>query len=248
MTVAEAEAEPPPGATVRSLLRTQDRAALGTIDGHGAPYVSLVMMAVDHDASPLLLLSDLAEHTQNAKRDDRVSLLVDGTYGLATPLTGARATLIGQLEPASAAHQPERYLAHHADARGYAAFGDFNFYRLAVQRAHLVAGFGRIHWISAEDVLWPMAQGWPLAAAEAEIVQHMNEDHADAVALYATALLGRPAGDWHLVGVDPEGADLANRGERARLWFDKPARDAESARVELVRLVKRARQGAQMVG
>ena len=247
MTADVLAAEPSPGATVRSLLRTQDRAALGTIDGHGAPYVSLVMIAVDHDAAPLLLLSDLAEHTQNAGRDDRVSLLVDGTYGLATPLTGARATLMGRLEPATAAHQRERYLARHEDAQTYAAFGDFNFYRLAIERAHLVAGFGRIHWVSAENVLWPAAEALSLAAAEAEIVQHMNEDHADAVALYATGLLGRPAGEWRLVGVDPEGADLTNQGERARLWFDKPACDAESARVELVRLVKRARQGSQVV-
>ena len=247
MTADVLEAEPSPGATVRSLLRTQDRAALGTIDGHGAPYVSLVMMAVDHDAAPLLLLSDLAEHTQNAGRDDRVSLLVDGTYGLASPLTGARATLMGRLEPATATHQRERYLARHGDARGYAAFSDFNFYRLAIERAHLVAGFGRIHWVSAEHVLWPLGEAEPLAMAEAEIVQHMNEDHADAVALYATALLGRPAGDWRLVGVDPEGADLANDGERVRLWFDKPARHADSARVELVRLVKRARQGSPVV-
>ena len=247
MTADVSEAEPSPGAVVRSLLRTQGRAALGTIDGHGAPYVSLVMIAVDHDAAPLLLLSDLAEHTQNAGHDDRVSLLVDGTCGLATPLTGARATLMGRLEPATAAQQRERYLARHEDARGYAAFGDFNFYRMAIERAHLVAGFGRIHWVSAENLLWPMADALPLAAAEAEIVQHMNEDHADALALYATALLGHPAGEWRLVGVDPEGADLANQDERVRLWFDKPARDADSARVELVRLVKRARQGSQVI-
>ena len=80
MTVREPDS-PSPGATVRSLLRTQDRAALGTLDGHGAPYVSLVMLAVDHDASPLLLLSDLADHTRNSRRDARVSLAPGLTAG-----------------------------------------------------------------------------------------------------------------------------------------------------------------------
>jgi heme iron utilization protein len=243
---------PPPGTTVRHLLRTAQQGALGTLDGTGAPYVSLVMLAVDHDASPLLLLSDLADHTRNFKRDPRVSLLVDGTEGMASPLAGARATVMGRIEPAPGPHQQSRYLSRHEDARDYAAFADFNLYRIRIERAHLVAGFGRIHWVEAAAVTWrdapalPLAAAeaadLPLAAAEADVVAHMNLDHQDAVALYATRLLGQPAGDWRLTGIDPEGADLQAGRRRCRLWFDKPVRDAEGARVELVRLVKRARQ------
>ncbi|WP_404326967.1 DUF2470 domain-containing protein [Aerophototrophica crusticola] len=69
----------------------------------------------------------------------------------------------------------------------------------------------------------------------------MNEDHADAVRLYATALLGRPEGPWVMTGIDPEGCDLRLGSATARLPFDKPVATAEEARVELVRLVKRAR-------
>ena len=46
-----------------------------------------------------------------------------------------------------------------------------------------------------------------------------------------------------MTGCDPEGCDLRRRGDVLRLDFDKPVRDAETARVELVRLVKRARAG-----
>ena len=80
-----------------------------------------------------------------------------------------------------------------------------------------------------------------LAEAETEIVAHMNADHTDAVQLYATKLLGRSGNGWALTGVDPEGADLKRGGEVARLPFDTIVRDAEGARAELVRLVKRAR-------
>ena len=229
-----------PGALVRRLLRGAERASLGTLDESGAPYVSLVMLAVDHDAAPLLLLSDLADHTRNFTRDPRVSLLVDGTHGMASPLAGARATLMGRIERADAAHQLARYLARHPDARGYASFADFNLYVVRPERAHLVQGFGKIHWIDATLVLW--AADPELAAQEEDVVAHMNEDHQDAVQLYATRLLGQPAADWRLSGVDPEGADLVAGTRRARLWFDKPVRDAEGARVELVRLVNRARR------
>jgi heme iron utilization protein len=227
---------------VRQLLRSVDRAALGTADGAGAPYVSLVMLAVDHHAAPLLLLSDLADHTKNFTRDPRVSLLVDGTVGMASPLAGARATLMGRIEPATGPHDLARYISRHPDAAGFAGFTDFNLYTVRLERAHLVQGFGQIYWIDAADVLFAAAADLPLDAREAEVVAHMNEDHADAVQLYATGLLSRAAGAWRLTGVDPEGADLRAGEARARLWFDQPVRDAEGARVELVRLVERARQ------
>ena len=73
----------------RDLVRGLDRAALATAlpphpsgeAGAAWPYASLVLVAVDHDLSPILLLSDLAEHTQAIAADDRVSLLFDGTGG-----------------------------------------------------------------------------------------------------------------------------------------------------------------------
>ena len=78
------------GSLVRGLMRGLPRAALGTLEAEGgAPYVSLVMVALDHDASPLLLLSDLADHTRNLKADPRASLLFDGTAGQAVPLAAS---------------------------------------------------------------------------------------------------------------------------------------------------------------
>lgn len=236
-----------PGTTIRRLLRTATTATLGTLDATGAPYVSLVMLATEPDATPLLLLSGLADHTRNFKRDPRVSLLVDGTTGMASPLAGARATLMGRIEATSDPGQQARYLARHEDARRYAAFADFNLYRIRIERAHLVAGFGQIHWVEAAELLWPADAEATLAADEADIIAHMNEDHLDAVALYATRLLGQPETAWRLTGIDPDGADLQADNRRCRLWFDKPVSTAEGARVEFVRLVKRARQ-AQPTG
>jgi heme iron utilization protein len=234
------------GSLVRGLMRGLPRAALGTLEAvGGAPYVSLVMVALDHDASPLLLLSDLADHTRNLKADARASLLFDGTEGRAVPLAAERATVQGRIEPVSDERLLARYLARHPDAAGYAGFGDFNLYRLEIERAHLVAGFGRIHWIPAGQVRFVTGDAAALAEAEARIVQHMNEDHADAVVLYATRLLGRTGEGWRLTGVDPEGADLRLEGQVARLAFDRPIHDAEGARQELVRLVKLARQRAE---
>lgn len=250
--------EATPARLARHLLRASDRATLATRrredDGQGGgPYAALVLIAVDHDASPLLLISGLAEHTKDIARDDRVALLVDGTAGLDEPLTGPRVTLTGRARRTDAPGHRARFLARHPGAAMYADFKDFGFYRVQVERAHLVAGFGRIHWIEGAALLADAGDAAALIEREADIVQHMNQDHADVVELYATRLLGRkpgaPGTQWRLTGVDPEGADLRLAGAGAggqvgRVAFRHRVRDAEQARVELARLAKQARATA----
>ena len=232
-----------PGAQARHLMRAADRATLasGQHDAAGWPYASLVLCAADHDGSPILLLSDLAEHTKNVADDARVSLLFDGTAGLDDPLTGARATVLGTLSQDMGDRLRRRFLARHPSAAGYADFADFHFYRLETERAHLVAGFGAIDWIENGDLLFDATDARPLIDAEAGVVEHMNEDHADALDAYAQGLLGLSGSDWVMTGIDPEGLDMRRGGAVARLDFDTPITDAQSARKSLVALVHDAR-------
>jgi heme iron utilization protein len=226
-------------------MRRSTRVGLGTLDRDDcSPYVSLAMVALDHDATPLLYLSDLADHTRNLKADARASLLFDGAVEAAVPLAGERATVQGRAEPTSDERLLERYVARQSDAAGYTGVRDFNLYRVDVQRAHLVAGFGRIHWVGGESVKLPVAESGLLPAQEREVLEHVNADHADAVQLYANRLPSLDGSGWVMTGLDPEGCDLRRGAAVARLWFDEPVRDAEGARVEPVRLVRRARARA----
>ncbi len=231
---------------VRDLIRGCDRAALaaalpsGTAGNAAWPYVSLVLVAVDHDLSPILLLSDLAEHSKAIAADPRVSLLFDGTAGLAQPLAGARVSLLGRVAETHDERLKRRYLARHPDAAMYAGFKDFRFYKVTPERAHLVAGFGKIRWIEAADLLAvPPPTG--LAESEDGIVRHMNEDHSDAIQLYAGKLLGLSGSEWTMTGIDAEGIDLRQAGQVARLAFETPLVAADQARKALVSLVAKAR-------
>jgi len=228
-----------PAVIARRLIRSLDRATLAT-SREGWPYASLVLAASDAEGRPLLLLSALAEHTKNLLREKRAALLFDGTAGLEEPLTGARVTLLGEIAAVEDKALLARYTRRHPSAAGYAGFADFRLYRLAPARAHLVAGFGRIDWIDADALLSPAAPA--LAAAEAAILAHMAEDHAETVDLYAQALLGLSGSGWRMTGVDAEGADLRRGGFVARLDFRAPVGDAEGVRGELVRLAKLARE------
>jgi len=232
--------------TVRDLVRGCDRAALATAlpsggaGGPAWPYVSLILVAVDHDLSPILLLSDLAEHSKAIAADPRVSLLFDGTAGLAQPLTGARVSLLGRVAETHERRLERRFLARHPDAAMYAGFKDFRFYKVIPERAHLVAGFGKIRWIEAAGLaaVPPLPE---LMESEEGIVSHMNEDHSDAIQLYAGKLLGLSGSDWSMTGIDREGIDLRQDGKVARLAFEMPLATADQARKALISLVAKAR-------
>ena len=229
------------GSSIRLLMRRCLRVGLGTLEPGGGPYVSLAMIALDHDATPLLYLSDLADHTKNLKRDPRVSLLFDGTLDSAVPLAGERATVQGQIGRTDDARLLTRYVARHPDAAAYAGFRDFHLYRVSLERAHLVAGFGRIHWVDGGSVSLDVTAVGSLPEDEPAIVAHMNDDHADAIQLCANRLLGRAGDAWRMVGIDPDGCDLRQESETARLPFDGLIRDAPGARAELVTMVQKAR-------
>jgi putative heme iron utilization protein len=229
--------------SVRDLVRRLDKAALATAlpnENVSWPYASLVLVAVAHDLSPILLMSDLAVHSQAIRADNRVSLLFDGTTGLDQPLTGPRVTLLGRAEQTGDERLKKRFLARHPDAAMYAGFGDFQFYRVALERAHLVGGFGKIRWLTAAELL-PAPPAPALVKAEQDIVAHMNDDHADAVALYAAKLLGLPGDGWRMTGIDGEGIDLRARGVVARLPLPTPVTGPDEARKALIALVAKAR-------
>ncbi|MDF1719616.1 MAG: DUF2470 domain-containing protein [Minwuia sp.] len=229
-------------AIARDLIRRLPTATLSTRTADGGwPYGSLVLVATDTDGSPILLISTLAQHTRNLMADARASLLFDGTVGLDKRLTGARITVLGEARACDEPSVRARFLARHGSAAGYADFGDFSFWRLTSQRAHLVAGFGRITWVEQDELLPDFGDISELGSAEADVIAHMNADHSDAVALYANILCRRPGVGWRLTGIDPEGADMARPGDHCRITFDKHVATAEAARVELVRKVKQAR-------
>jgi len=252
MTEPSSQAQPSPADTARRLIRATDRATLATAFAgadsttlqSGWPYASLVLVAADYDSSPLLLISTLAEHTKNLQRDPRASLLFDGTAGLDDPLTGARVTVLGELQPDNDPVRRRRFVARHPSAASYAGFKDFSLYRLHMTRAHLVAGFGRIHWVDAASLLGPKADTAWLCEHEPSILAHMNQDHAATIDLYVEHLLGLSGSGWQLTNVDREGADLRRGGVVARLDFPAPANSLDAVRHSFVALAQSAKRVA----
>src|SRR4051812_1077840 len=147
--------EPSHAERCRTLVASSSRGALSTLaaDPAGYPYGSVASYGLDDAGNPLFFVSLMAEHTQNAIRDPRASLLVaepvpDG----ADPLASGRVTLMGVLSPVpddDRATARDRYLAANPAAEYYIDFGDFTFYRLDVESIRYVGGYGRMSWVGA---------------------------------------------------------------------------------------------------
>jgi heme iron utilization protein len=230
-------------AHARALVRRALKASLATIAaGSGHPYASLITVATEASGAPVFLISTLAQHTKNLAQDPRASILFDGTGAAGDPLQGARVTLFGRAEKTGEEAARRRFLARHPEAAFYADFPDFAFWRLEVAGAHYIGGFGRIVDLSPAELLVSTEGAVELLVSEPGIIEHMNEDHADAVRLYATRLAGAPEGFWRMSAIDPEGCDLIFEGDARRIRFRAPISTPGEARAELVRLANEARE------
>ena len=244
-----AVATPSHAERARTLVERLTTGTLSTLgrDPAGHPYGSFVTFALDPAAAPVFLFSELAEHTKNLRGDARASLVVAEAVR-EDPLANGRVTLLGTCQPLAAAAEGAReaYLARFPNAAYYADYRDFGFWRLAVESARYIGGYGRMSWVSGQE--WLAARPDPLAPHAAAIVAHMNEDHAEAMATLCRAFSrAADAEAVAMTGIDRYGFEMSvgtAAGRRpVRLAFPQPVGTPDEARRSLVEMVAAARRG-----
>jgi len=202
----------------------------------GYPYASALPFCTDQRGRVVVLISHLAEHTQNADHDRRVSFLVSpsGTE----LLEQARVSLIGDLAPTDDASATARYLRYVPDGERYLGIGGFRFFRLEPLSLRYIAGFGSIHTIPGTNYLAPL---YPIAESESEILAHMNGEHAHTLRDYCQYAHGGTVGSAQMIGIDCDGFDVNADGTVLRFDFQGEVKDAGAARAELVNLANASR-------
>ena len=247
---APAAREPSHAERCRTLVQGERRGALSTLaaDPEGYPFGSVVSFGLADDGDPLFFVSLMAEHTQNARRDPRASLLVtEPVPEGADPLASGRVTLLGLLAPVDGAGRDQartRYLDANPAASYYIDFGDFTFLRLGVDHVRYVGGYGRMSWVDAAD--FRTASPDPLVDAAAGIVEHMNDDHAEAQVLFCQHFAHLPeTTSASMSAVDRYGFDMvavsAEHRTPVRLAFPEECTTGAEVRHAMVAMVAEAR-------
>lgn len=230
----------------KTLIRSARFGALAVLEpGTGSPLATRVGVATDIDGTPLILVSMLSAHTGAILADPRCSLLV-GEPGKGDPLAHPRLTLVCRavrLERGSNEHAraERRYLNRNPKAKLYAGLGDFSIFRVEPERASLNGGFGKAYLLDRTDLVATGAIVEELAVGEQSALDHMNADHLDAIALYASHFGGAGGDGWIVTGFDADGMDLVSGDNVCRVFFPEPLAAARDLRPVLVDMAKAAR-------
>ena len=229
-----------PGEAARRFVRAQHYGVLSTISKKldGYPFGSIVPYVLDQEARPVILISTLAEHTKNIASDHRVSLLVHEPSS--DVQASARITLVGSsfCLADQAAIKP-RYLRYFPQAATYFDTHDFFFYRIDPTHIRFIAGIGNIHWVQGIQYQAPQNR---LAEQEADIINHMNQDHSDNLRQYCMNYHNLEALDVAMLGIDCDGFDVRADEQVLRFEFDEPVVDASGARKALVTMARKSRK------
>ena len=134
------------------LLRNERIAHLATLRG-GAPMVSMTLYMPERDFSAFYVhVSRLAWHTQDMQQDARVALSIAETDDArADPFTLMRVSIRGDAAQLPAGPK-DAWLARFPEQAINFELADFSFWKITPRDARFVAGFGRIHNISAADL------------------------------------------------------------------------------------------------
>jgi len=146
-------------ALLRDLLAQERIAHLATLR-QGAPMASMTLYLPAPDFSAFHVhVSGLAWHTQDMATDPRVALsIAQADDGRADPFTLIRVTIGGDAvqlpnEGAGFDSLKAAWLARFPKQAVNFGLADFSFWRIAPREARFVAGFGRIHNLSAADLV-----------------------------------------------------------------------------------------------
>ncbi|NLD08233.1 MAG: DUF2470 domain-containing protein [Xanthomonadaceae bacterium] len=222
--------------TFNGVLATTMRDTLGL---EGYPFGSVVPFCLNSRGEPILLISDLAQHTKNLKENPKASLMIHN-IDQDNIQKGWRLTVIGDITPIDLSEYDDiadRYERFFGESRRYHEVHDFNFYQLTPKKYRYIHGFGEIHWVDTERVLQPSPFD---AETEASMIDHMNEDHHDTIVRFMkTRVEVLPNAELKMVAIDQYGFIIAMGEALHRFFFEREAETPNDIRMLLVDMAKK---------
>ncbi|MFT5048938.1 MAG: putative heme iron utilization protein [Chlamydiales bacterium] len=232
---------PDPLSLARTLLRGTESGILSTlsVELDGYPFGSVTPFVTSDCGKPVIYVSDIAQHTANMDADSKVCLSVQQS-GAGNQQELGRVTLIGdarRVPDDSVEAIQERYYTFFPQARHYGQAHAFSFYWIEPVRVRYIRGFGQIFWIEKGD--WnSAAPDWH--AQEAGMIEHMNQDHADAMGRIVQHQSGTETGEVLMLSIDTNGCHMRADGQVHYLAFEQPCLTATEVREALVAMAKAA--------
>lgn len=176
-------------ADLRTHMLANFSGSLATIarEGHplaGYPVCSVVPFILDEQFRPVIMIAEIAEHTQNAFTESKASIFLRERHDGGDVQSQWRICMIGDLceiDKTEEAWIARKYYAHYPKARDYDDMHVFHFFRLEVKKYRIIMGFGDIRWVAGHAPY----TACPFDRTDKEkMMAHMNADHCAAMRHY----------------------------------------------------------------
>ena len=241
--------EPSLAEKARTLTQQGGQSTLSTMSRKhpGYPFGSLMPYGLTDDGEPTFLISSMAMHTRNVLENPNATLLITQATDSPNPLGAGRISLMGTVEPVEGEDAiravATNYLTRNPAAQNWMHFGDFRFFRMTLVDIYFVGGFGVMGWIRPDE--FQSASPDPLVDFADGIIEHMNDDHRDAMVLMARHYSGLAAEDAEMTAVDRLGFNLrvqtAEGMKGSRIAYPEPVESADAIRKVFVGMVQKVR-------
>ncbi|WP_448565411.1 HugZ family pyridoxamine 5'-phosphate oxidase [Thalassotalea ganghwensis] len=228
----------------RLFTRQINNGVLSTVSKNlpGYPFGSVTPFISDSQGHIYFYVSDIAQHSRNMSENSKVSLTLYQQAAQGDQNENARVTLVGDCVKVSGEQQDSlitKYVNQFPSAASYRQAHDFAIWRLDIIRVRYIAGFGKIFWLEADE--WQQnAAPWD-DAQEQRVIEHMNEDHVDAMTLILAHQFGIDCQTPKMSAVLTDGCYLQTNNTRFFIPFSQPCLSIGDIRKELVALTHNAR-------
>jgi hypothetical protein len=142
-------------AEIAVLMKSKNTGCLSSLHHRTEyPFGSLMPYALDSSGKPLFFISNLAVHTKNIKKNNKISIMVFAPDKDGDIFNGPRVTLSGKavkIDQKEIEEAKKVYLKAHPNAENWIDFEDFAFYRLEIEKIYYVGGFGIIEKVTFDE-------------------------------------------------------------------------------------------------
>lgn len=229
----------------KGLLRASETGVISTISHNlrGYPFGSVSPFISCSEGKLYFYISDIAQHAKNLDKDSRMSLTVFHQAEQGDQNAHGRVTVVGDATPISGEKAQQilaQYVLRYPEAESYKQAHDFKVWQMDVVRVRYIGGFGKIFWLEQEEWHAP-ASPWD-ATAEKHIIEHMNEDHQDAMSLILAQHHSIQDEAPTMSGLVTDGFYMRSGDKNYYVPFENICAEQGDVRMELVRLTNRARK------
>ncbi len=231
----------------RLMVRKADVGVVSTISQNlrGYPFGSVTPFMTDSQGKVYFYISDIAQHAKNLHKDSKLSLTIYNQAENGDQNETGRVTIVGDAKPVAESEQATmlaKYVARFPSAQSYMKAHDFKMWQMDVVRVRYIGGFGKIFWLEQEE--WNQSKEPWEAQVETGVIEHMNEDHRDAMSIILHDMYGVNDDSPEMTGLLVDGCYFNSNQKSYFIPFANETTSSQDIRKELVALTHKAREAA----